>query len=93
VILDHILDDLCGNEQHIVGVIAILASYFLQVLPVISKGTMIDELKACLKSLNLWKDIIKMGLPMNIKVHLQGDVFAGSFAVRLFSLCDGKNTS
>ena len=88
--LDRTLQDLRGNGKHMGGVVVLLAGDFRQTLPVIPKGTMADELKACMKSSHLWKHVVKLGLKTNMRVHLQGDVSAGSFAAQLLRLGDGK---
>ncbi|CAF5011350.1 unnamed protein product, partial [Rotaria sp. Silwood1] len=44
------LQDLRGNGKLMGGAVLLLAGDFCQTLPVIQKGTMADELKACLKA-------------------------------------------
>jgi hypothetical protein len=88
--LDRTLQDLRGNGKIMGGVVLLLAGDFRQTLPVIPKGTMADELKACLKASYLWRHVHKLGLKTNMRVHLQGDVAAGQFAQQLLSLGDGK---
>jgi hypothetical protein len=88
--LDRTLQDLRGNEKLMGGVVVLLAGDFRQTLPVIPKGTMADELKACLKASYLWRHVRKLGLKTNMRVHLQGDVSAGYFAQQLLTLGDGK---
>jgi hypothetical protein len=61
-------------------------------LPVIPKGTMADELKACLKSSYLWIHVHRLRLKTNMRVHLQGDVAASQFAEQLLNIGDGKIT-
>ncbi|CAF2373646.1 unnamed protein product [Rotaria sp. Silwood2] len=72
------------------GVVVLLAGDFRETLPVIPKGTMADELKACLKASYLWKHVIKLELKTNMRVHLQGDVSAGHFAQQLLTIGNGK---
>jgi hypothetical protein len=72
------------------GVVVLLAGDFRQTLPVIPKGTMADELKACLKASYLWRHVRKLELKTNMRVHLQGDVSAGRFAQQLLTLGNGK---
>ncbi|CAF1191391.1 unnamed protein product [Didymodactylos carnosus] len=72
-------------------VVVLLAGDFRQTLPFIPKGTMADEIKACLKSSRLWKHVIPLDLKTNMRVHLQGDASAGRFAQQLLSLGDGKH--
>ncbi|CAF1658077.1 unnamed protein product, partial [Didymodactylos carnosus] len=59
--LDRTLQDLRGNGKHMCGVVVLLAGDFRQTLPVIPKETMVDEIKACLKSSSLWKHVIPPG--------------------------------
>ncbi|CAF1264648.1 unnamed protein product [Didymodactylos carnosus] len=68
--LDRTLQDLRGNGKFIGGVVVLLAGDFRQTLPVIPKGTMADELKACLKASYLWRHVLKLGLKTNMRVHL-----------------------
>ncbi|CAF4915242.1 unnamed protein product, partial [Rotaria sp. Silwood1] len=72
------------------GVVVLLAGHFRQTLPVIPRGTIADELKACLKAFYLWEHVRKLKLKTNMRVHLQGDVFAGRFAEQLLTLGDEK---
>jgi len=88
--LDRTLQDLRDNGRLMGGVVLLLAGDFRQTLPVVPKGTMADELKACLKSSYLWRHVHTLGLKTNMRVHLQGDVDAGQFAGQLLSLGDGK---
>ncbi|CAF4865041.1 unnamed protein product, partial [Rotaria magnacalcarata] len=48
--LDRTLQDLRGNGKLVGGAVSLLAGDFRQTLPVISEGTMADELKVCLKA-------------------------------------------
>ncbi|CAF1287602.1 unnamed protein product [Rotaria sp. Silwood1] len=88
--LDRTLQDLRGNGKLVGGAVLLLAGDFRQTLPVIPKGTMADELKACLKASYLWRHVHKLELKTNMRVHLQSDVAAGQFAQQLLSLGDGK---
>jgi ATP-dependent DNA helicase PIF1 len=88
--LNRTLQDLRSNGEIMGGVVLLLAGDFRQTLPVVPKGTMADELKACLKASYLWRYVHKLGLKTNMRVHLQGDVAAGQFAQQLLSLGDGK---
>jgi ATP-dependent DNA helicase PIF1 len=88
--LNHTLQDLRGNGKNMGGVVVVLAGDFRQTLPVIQKGTMADELKACLKSSYLWRHVKALTLKTNMRVHLQGDVSAGQFAEQLLAIGNGK---
>jgi hypothetical protein len=88
--LNNTLQDLRGNGKNMGGVVVLLAGDFRQTLPVIQKGTMADELKACLKSSYLWRHVKPLKLSTNMRVHLQGDVSAGQFAEQLLAIGNGK---
>ena len=88
--LNNTLQDLRGNGKHMGGVVVLLAGDFRQTLPVVAKGTMADELKACLKSSPLWRHVKVLTLSTNMRVHLQGDVSAGQFAEQLLAIGNGK---
>ena len=64
--LNRTLQDIRGNGQRMGGTVLPLAGDFRQTLPVIPKGTMADELKACLKASYLWRHIITLGLETNM---------------------------
>ncbi|RCN48288.1 hypothetical protein ANCCAN_05577 [Ancylostoma caninum] len=72
------------------GAVVVLAGAFRQTLPVIPRSTPADELNACLKASYLRGHVHKMTLTTNMRVHLQGDVSAQSFAQQLLQLCDSK---
>ena len=67
-----------------------LAGDFRQTLPFIQKGTMADELKACLKSSYLWRHVKTLKLKTNMRVHLQGDASADHFAEQLLAMGNGE---
>ncbi|GBM94742.1 hypothetical protein AVEN_45892-1 [Araneus ventricosus] len=62
------LQDLRGNNV-MGGLILFLAGDFQQTLPVIPRGTMADEIKACLKSSYLWKQVEIMKLTTNMRIQ------------------------
>ncbi|CAF1525014.1 unnamed protein product, partial [Rotaria sp. Silwood1] len=84
--LNHTLQDLRNNGKNMGGVVVLIAGDFRQTLPVIPKGTMADELKACLKSSYLWRHVVPLKLSTNMRVHLRGDVSAGRFAEQLLAI-------
>ncbi|CAF3889485.1 unnamed protein product [Rotaria magnacalcarata] len=88
--LDRTLQDLRGNGKLMGGAVLLLAGDFHHALPVIPKGAMADELKACLKASYLWRHVHKLELKTNMRVHLQGDAATGRFAQQLLSLGNGK---
>ncbi|CAF1390108.1 unnamed protein product, partial [Rotaria sp. Silwood1] len=88
--LNHTLQDLRNNGKNMGGVVVLIAGDFRQTLPVIPKGTMADELKACLKSSYLWRHVVPLKLSTNMRVHLRGDVSADRFAEQLLAIGNGK---
>ena len=72
------------------GVTVVLSGDFRQTLPVIPRGTKADELKACLKSSVLWKNIKNMQLSTNMRAYLQGDMMSEIFANNILKLGEGK---
>ncbi|EPB66767.1 hypothetical protein ANCCEY_14141 [Ancylostoma ceylanicum] len=88
--LDRTLQDIRENNRLMGGAVLVLAGDFRQTLPVIPRATPADELNACLKASYLWRHVQKMTLSTNMRVHLQGDLSAQSFAQQLLRLGDGK---
>ncbi|RCN38553.1 hypothetical protein ANCCAN_15539 [Ancylostoma caninum] len=88
--LDRTLQDIRGNNRLMGGAVVVLAGDFRQTLPVIPRSIPADELNACLKASYLWRHVHKMTLTTNMRVHLQGDLGAQSFAQQLLQLGDGK---
>jgi hypothetical protein len=66
------LQDLKGNKKIMGGTVVVLSGDFWQTLPVVKKGTYIDELQACLKRSNLWKNVKSFHLTKNMRAHLSG---------------------
>ena len=50
------LKNIRGDNHLMGGLIVVFAGDFCQTLPVYIRGTMVDEIKACLKSSQLWKE-------------------------------------
>jgi ATP-dependent DNA helicase PIF1 len=66
------LQDLKGNKKIMGGTVVVLSGDFRQTLPVVKKGTFTDELQACLKWSNLWKNVKVFHLTKNMRVQLSG---------------------
>ena len=66
--LDRTLQDIRGNKQLMGGMTLLLAGDFRQTLPIVSRGTPADELKACLKTSYLWPNIEKLRLTTKVRV-------------------------
>ena len=60
--LDRSLQDLKSNTKLMGGTTVVLAGDFRQTLPVITRGTKADELKASLKSSYLWANVHNLSL-------------------------------
>jgi ATP-dependent DNA helicase PIF1 len=72
------------------GLTLILAGDFRQTLPVIPRGTKADEIKACLKSSYLWKNVQLLKLSTNMRARLNGDKDSAEFAAKLLHLGEGR---
>ena len=83
------LQDIRGNCNLMGGLIVVLAGDFRQTLPVIPRGTMADEIKACIKSSRLWKDVQIMKLHTNMRTQQQINN-SHSFSDYLLHIGDGK---
>lgn len=89
--LDRTLRDFRGNQQLMGNALILLAGDFRQTLPVIPKSTPADELNACLKASLLWRNVKKITLSTNMRVHLRQDASAQTFAKQLLDIGDGKS--
>ncbi|XP_022831021.1 uncharacterized protein LOC111359653 [Spodoptera litura] len=83
------LKDLRNSGNVMGGVTFVLAGDFRQTLPVITKGTRADVIKACLKSSPLWQSIKTLNLRTNMRAHLSNDN-NGNFSQKILQLGDGK---
>ena len=84
------LQDLRDSKCLMGGVTVVLSGDFRQTLPVIPRGTKVDELKACLKSSILWRNVKCLKLSTNMRAHLHGDILSGQFADTLLQLGEGR---
>jgi len=87
--LDRTLKDIRGNDNLMGGVTMLLAGDFRQTLPVVPRGTRVDEMKAWLKSSSIWRKVKSFTLSTNMCVHLHCDILAGNFAERLLEFGNG----
>lgn len=88
--LDRTLQDLRGVNQSMGATLLLLAGDFRQTLPVIPRSTPADELNACLKASPLWRNVKKITLTTNMRVHLLQDENAQTFSKQLLDIGDGK---
>ncbi|KAG5872154.1 hypothetical protein JTB14_004892 [Gonioctena quinquepunctata] len=63
---------------------SVIGRDFKQTLPVIERGTAVDEINACLKS-----KVEKLHLTTNMRVQLFSDVESGAFAQKLLEIGEG----
>lgn len=84
------LQDLRCNDQPMAGITTLFAGDFRQTLPVVTNGTRADEIRACIKSSNLWPFITPMYLSINMRVLRGGNLNASQFSKLLLQIGDGK---
>ncbi|GFR10125.1 ATP-dependent DNA helicase [Trichonephila clavata] len=82
--------DLRGSSAIMGGATVVLAGDFRQTLPIVTRGTLEDQINACLKNSYPWHHVKKFSLTTNTRSHIQGDLFAGQFANKLLQIGDGK---
>lgn len=63
------LKDIRENDTIMGGILVILAGDFRQTLPVVKRGTMVDEINACFKSSKLWKYVQTFHLEENMRIR------------------------
>jgi ATP-dependent DNA helicase PIF1 len=79
-----------NNQDIFGGAMILLAGDFRQTLPVIPRSTPADEINACLKSSNLWRNVKTLKLTTNMRVALQNDPSAVVFSKQLLDIGNGK---
>ena len=88
--LDRSLRDIRNCDKMFGGVTVLICGDFQQILPVVTKGTPADELKACVKSSPLWNKVSVMTLRRNMRVHITGNPEGGRWAAKLLQLGQGN---
>ena len=88
--VERTLRDIHGNSSLMGKVTVVLSGDFRQCLPVVKRGTAADELRACLKSSNLWRYVKTLRLNTNMRAKMTGDASAAEFAHNLLRLGEGK---
>ena len=68
----------------------LLARDFREILTVTPRLMLAEELNICLKSSNLWSDVITMNLYTHTRVHLLDDVLEGVFSSKFIQIWEGK---
>ena len=62
---------------------------FRQTLPAVPRGTRANKINACLKSSNLWANITRMHLTVNMRAHGGDNLNANEFSRLLQKIGDG----
>ena len=89
--LDRTLRDIRQNDTLMGGLTLLLAGDFRQTLPIVPRGTRLDQLQASLKaSRTLWPTVRTLHLRTNMRVHLENDVLAGQYADLLLRIGNGE---
>lgn len=88
--LNRTLQDIRENCDIMGGLCVILAGDFRQTLPIIPRGTMYDQINACIKSSRLWKYVKIMKLKTNMRLQRSNNNDAHNFSKYLLSIGDGK---
>ena len=88
--VDRTLKDIRGNGELMGGLTVILSGDFRQTLPVIARGSAADEIKACLKSSELWCHVEVFNLKTNMRAEYYGDATSKQFAEDLLQLGNGN---
>jgi ATP-dependent DNA helicase PIF1 len=88
--VDRTLRDLCNNQHIMGGKVLVLAGDFRQILPVVQRGTMYDEIKACVKTSSLWNNIKTLKLRTNMRARLSNSADQEIFANQLLQLGEGR---
>ena len=87
--VDRMLKDVRNNYYIMGGVTVVLAGDFRQTLPVIPKGTKADEIHACIKSSELWRNVHILNLMTNMRALLNGNIDANIFSENLLKIGNG----
>ena len=85
------LKDIRGKAELMGGLTVVMSGDFRQTLPVVKRGTAADEIKACLKSSDLWHHVKVFNLKTNMRAEVYGDATSKKFAKDLLDLGDGNS--
>lgn len=75
-LVDRTLRNICENGQPFEGKVVLVGDNFRQCLPVISNGTRIDTVMACVKQSNLWPQFKRLDLLINVRAQEANTGFA-----------------
>lgn len=87
--VDRTLRDIRQNDRPMGGVTVLFCGDFRQILPVIPRGTRADEVRACLKSSYLWRDIQSLHLTTNMRVRTGDNPDDSQFSDTLLKIGEG----
>lgn len=90
--VDRTLKDLRNSVAVMGGVTFVFAGDFRQTLPVVTRGTRADIIKACLKSSPLWSIVQTLNLRTNMRVHVIGNM-DNDFPQQLLKIGEGSFSS
>ncbi|UYV70161.1 hypothetical protein LAZ67_7002036 [Cordylochernes scorpioides] len=88
--VDITLKDCRQDQRPMGGVVLLLAGDFRQILPIIPRGTIADELHACLKTSPLWSFVERLTLSTNMRAVNSGDPNSLLFSQFLLQLGSGQ---
>ncbi|XP_045500045.1 uncharacterized protein LOC123697545 [Colias croceus] len=87
--VDRTLRDIRQNDRPMGGITVLFCGDFRQTLPVIPRGTRADEVRACLKSSYLWRDIQSVHLTINMRVRTGDNPDDSQFSDSLLKIGEG----
>lgn len=93
--VDRLLRDLADEidkDKVMGGKLVIMTGDFRQTLPVVPRGTVRDQLQACIKTSPLWHHVEPFHLSQNVRVQLSGDPDGAEWAKVLLQIGEGKLT-
>ena len=88
--LDRTLRDIRNSNTLMGNITVLMSGDFRQTLPVVPKGTRVDELNASIKSSVLWHYVKTLKFSTNMRAQLSRDQSAKQFAEKLLELGEGK---
>ena len=93
--VDRLLKDIVDGEDKkkvMGGKLFIMTGDFRQTLPVVPRGTKVDEIKATIKASKLWKEVKQFKLTTNVRAERTNDPQAKVWADQLLEIGDGETT-
>lgn len=88
--LDRTVQDICNHNQIMGGITTILCGDFRQTLPVIPRGTRVEEIEACLKSSYIWPYVKVFSLKTNMRI-VKSNANQNNCSDFLLPIGDGTN--